>query len=140
MELDFALLAKAAEMSDSGLMSLVGGGFDGIAVEKLPATLPPFAVVARFSAGQDEVQKEHSISFELVSPSGEIKRFVDRSRIEFSPSEHESRLSHASGIAMIGFKFESAGKYQIRLFTNDQLAKTLDLYVVLQAAQKAAEK
>jgi hypothetical protein len=134
MELDFALLAAAADTHEDGRVSLVGGGFDGIAFAKLPGTTP-ISLVARFSASQGEIEESHTIKFELVTPSGEIKKLTGDEPIKFALAE-SGRRSSATGIGRIIYRFEEQGRYQIHIYGDGKVAKTLDLHVIESESQQ----
>ena len=130
MELDFALLAAAADASQ-GKINLLGGGFDTFNVAKIPATVPPFAIVARFRLTPGEPKEKHTIAVELVSPNGDVEKILkDSGDTRFiNPTE---RPTNSLAVIQVAWKFEEAGNYKLRLYGDGQLMKTFDLTVALQ--------
>jgi hypothetical protein len=129
MELDFALLAEAADTNDVGKVSMLGGGIDGVSLEKVPATIPPIAIVARFSIGPDEWDGQHSISIELQRPQGDRKWIVENAPVDFGKPLSQDRRTYATALVKAAFKFESFGKHEILVYADGGLMKSLALYV-----------
>src|ERR1700760_602279 len=65
MDLDFALLADAADVS-MGKLYVMGGAFDTIHVPAFPAMHPILAVVLRLLLGPTDLERKHTLQILLL--------------------------------------------------------------------------
>jgi hypothetical protein len=126
MELDFAFLSSAADFSE-GKFSVIGGGIDTFNVNKLPALVPPIAVLFRFSISEDERDKDHTFSIRLKTPSGAAELLVE-SRLPFDKYSPGRRLRSTTAV-QAGFQFTDAGRYGLEILGDGRAFTELDLFV-----------
>ncbi len=136
MELDFALLALNAEKGAGGKFHIFGGAFDTVEVGELPATIPPFTLVARFTGTADEAGQPHTFAVRIVNPDGEPQ---DAGNIELKIGEHEgvrSPTRAASALVTINMTFLSEGQYFFQLALDGHTVKSIPIFVILDPAQE----
>jgi hypothetical protein len=138
MELDFAILASAAE-ANNGKINLLGGGFDTVHAEDVPFSMPPFALVVRFTLDESESTEGHTIGVEMASPDGDVKGLLDDDG-ELPFARGSKKKQNAVGIIQIAFQFESFGKYEIRVLGDGEVVKTFELNVEQRTTKNAKEK
>src|SRR5579864_5470460 len=69
MEVDFAFLADAADVS-MGKLFVLGGAFDTIHVASFPATHPILAVVLRLLLSPVDLDRKHNLQILLLDADG----------------------------------------------------------------------
>jgi hypothetical protein len=131
MELDFAILATAAEAND-GRLNLLGGGFDIFYVSELPAAVPPFCLAACLVASREEIglSAEQSLKVLITGPDGKKVTLASVDGIPFNQPKIGD-YAKSMGVFHISIIFELAGLYKIDLTLNDKALKTLNFNVVL---------
>ncbi|MBA3484259.1 MAG: hypothetical protein H0T51_20855 [Pirellulales bacterium] len=139
MELDFALLAEAADTSIDGKLHMLGGGFDGVAIPHIDYTAPPMAIIARFSVDATEFETEHTLGFRLIRPDGAEKWIVEDAKLQFARPLEEWRRSQTVAIVRAAMKFEQIGKYEIHVYGDGVHLKTLDMHVAIVGNSEKAE-
>jgi len=138
MELDFALLAEAADTSSDGKLHMLGGGFDGVAIPQVGFTAPPLAIIVRFSVDITDFEAEHNFSLQLIRPDGTEKWPVERAPLQFA-RPLEGRRSQTTAIVRAVMKFEEIGKHEIKVYGDGVHVKTLDMHVVVLGNTERAE-
>lgn len=68
--LDFAILAHAAEITDDGLLAVLGGDFDTIRAPDFPAIRPVMALVIKLALSPKAIEREHRIRITLTDSNG----------------------------------------------------------------------
>lgn len=66
MRLDYAFLANAAEISGTGLFSVLGGGIDIIDTPAFPSSHPSLALILRLRVESDELYQDHRVEIILL--------------------------------------------------------------------------
>ena len=137
MELDFALLADAADVA-SGKLFVMGGAFDTIYVPNFPATHPVLAVVFRLLLGPMDLDRKHLLDVTLVDADGR--------KIASAPGELTAAKSpdlpagwkqpFVLPLRFLNTPFEKPGHYSIEIIINDALIKAIPLRVVQAQIQK----
>lgn len=129
MNLDFALLASAADVHD-GKLFLMGGGFDTFNVTNLPGTVPPFAVVLRFSIAEDERGTTHTFGIDYLPPEKELIRLASGKELRFEKHKPGHR-STTTLVLHVSFTFECEGEYGFRIYCNGEPTIVLPFFVVV---------
>jgi Family of unknown function (DUF6941) len=70
MQLVYAFFADAADVGQTGKISLVGGDFETIFVSQVPTIHPQFALVARLLVSPEECETSHAAQLYYVAPNG----------------------------------------------------------------------
>jgi len=138
MELDFALLAEGASAGERAQVHVIGGGFDTVETGGLPAHIP-VAIVARFSVSVDDFEGQHSLRFELLRPDGSESKLGELADATFPPPVGESRRSYLTAVVKAMLKLAEYGRYDVKVFADDQLVKTLPLHVVETTSEAEAD-
>ncbi len=131
MQLDFAMLALGADYTVTGRLHIFGGAFDLMSVPQVPATVPPFNIVARFIA--DDVAEEsgsHDLAVAVVNPAGE--RTVVSAGHQFAAErnqKHPDKPGAAIVILAILVTFKSFGQYLFELIVDDRTLKSFPLTI-----------
>lgn len=98
VKLNFSHVCEYAVISDRGLPCIMGI-FNGIETSEVPFVYPTMAVVANVSV---EDQNEHTVSFEIISPSGEA--LTKSLNIKSHPNSVNQTIGAIGTINGINFK------------------------------------
>ncbi len=131
MELEYAIFAKAADLSPDGIFSLIGGGFDGIAVSKFPAMTPPVALLAHLRLKPEEVGRTYRLRIDVVAPDGRLLPAGDESAVTPERPSPDPRRPPGYTIVLqvYGVELPVPGEYQFRLFVDGRPLGTVSLFV-----------
>ena len=114
MNLRFALLADYAAVIEGGKL-LVAGEFDRVVAPSLPATAPPFYLVARFDAQVSE-GTEHRLRIHLVDADGhEVAPPAAEVPFPFGALGPGRPLRGQVIVQINGAKFPKYGAYEFHL-------------------------
>ena len=105
MQLDFAILAKGAELNRAGgSVHIFGGGFDTVLVPELPGILGPFTLMVRLvDQGVVGVQG-HRLGLRGVNPDNEESALIDDLEFKFKEPQPGRTYSFATITIQIGFR------------------------------------
>ena len=127
MDLELAVIADyAANTSDGKLV--IGGIFDTIWVQELPAVQPFMAVVMRIRAHPGE-EGGHDVRVRLVDPDGhEVIEGLDAPLMlaELDPLDGGTAQMI---LQLAGVQFENHGRHSIDLFLDGRFERSLPLFV-----------
>ncbi len=132
MDIAFALLADAANISREGKLNILGA-FDRIYGSKFPLTWPRMVLVTRFEASAAEYGSEKSL--EIVTLDADGKRLGSASgkmKIGTGQSGRQIKINH---VLPMGMTFPTPGQYSIEILVNGEPKATVPLEVV-QREQK----
>ena len=128
MEVDFALLADAANVSREGKLNILGS-FDRIFGTKFPLTWPRLVLVTRFVASAAEFGTEKKL--EIVTLDADGKRLGTASGTMRLPSKGEAgRHLKINHILPMTLTFQTPGQYSIEVLVNGEPKATVPLEVV----------
>ena len=133
MEVAFALLADAANVSREGKLNVLGA-FDRIYGSKFPLTWPRMVLVTRFVASAAEFGAEKSL--EIVTLDADGKRLggaTGKMRVPQGQSGRQLKINHVLPMSMT---FPAPGEYSIEILVNGEPKATVPLEVV-QREEKA---
>ncbi len=131
MELDFAFLADAADVS-MGKLFVLGGAFDTIHVGGFPATHPNLAVVIRLLLSPVDLDRKHKLevllldadAHHLASANGEL----------MVPKSPESPAGWKQAVILplrfLNVPFKQMGHYSIEILVDGVMAKAIPLRVI----------
>ena len=132
MEVAFAMLADAANISREGKLNILGA-FDRIYGAKFPLRWPRMVLVTRFEASAAEFGSEKSI--EIVTMDADGKRLGKASgkmKIGEGRTGRQIKINH---VLPMGMTFPAPGEYSIEILVNGEPKATVPLEVV-QREQK----
>lgn len=127
MDVAFALLADAANISREGKLNILGA-FDRIYGTKFPLTWPRMVLVTRFVASASEFGQEKSL--EIVTLDADGKRLgaaTGKMRVPQGQSGRQLKINHVLPMAMT---FPGPGQYSIEILVNGEPKATVQLEVV----------
>jgi hypothetical protein len=131
-EVEFALLANAAQVSSDQLISMLGGGWDTAAVpeEAFPAGIV-LSVLYRISFDEDELGKTHNGEIAVEEGNGERLASVTFS---MTPQASEEELppdwKHNVSMAVpVPVQFPGPGLYVVSIAVEGVTLKTITLRV-----------
>jgi hypothetical protein len=127
MEVDLAVLADAANMSESAKLNILGV-FDNMTLgPDFPATTPTFAIVVRVVAHPSELGT-HALTLRAADPDG---REVARLDTEFTITRTAptSRATRAPLILHAQVKFPAEGEYTFDVLLDGRWETSLPLEV-----------
>ena len=140
MELDFAFLADAADVS-MGKLFVLGGAFDTIHVPGFPATHPVLAVVVRLLLSPIDLDRKHTLQVLLLNADGK----------HLASANGELTVPKAPGsppgwkqtvilpLRFLNVPFQSEGHYSIEILANDHMLKSIPLRVVQIPGQPSGQ-
>lgn len=132
MEVEYAFLADAAQVSGSKLYVL-GGGFNQITAPQFPVLHPYMTLVTKLSLHPMECDKQHKLEIELWDPDGQRLAVVSG---EFSAARQAfdpTKQVFAQLVLNIGNqKFPKPGDYAFHIAANGHHLKTLPLCLIEQ--------
>ncbi len=132
MDVDFALLADAANVSREGKLNILGA-FDRIHGSKFPLTWPRMVLVTRFVASAAEYGAEKQI--ELVTLDADGKRLGTASGKMTLPKGRPGRQMKINHILPMTLTFPHPGVYSIEILVNGEPKATVPLEVVPREQQ-----
>ena len=133
MEIDFALLADAANVSREGKLNILGS-FDRIYGSKFPLTWPRLVLVTRFVASAAEFGTEKTL--EIVTLDADGKRLGTASGKMRLPKGQSGRLLKINHILPMTLTFQAPGQFSIEILVNGEPKATVALEVVQREEQQ----
>jgi hypothetical protein len=130
MELAYAFLAEAAEISRNGRFFTFNGGIESLTCASFPATIPTLAVVAKLRILPAERDVQHAVSV----------RFVDPDEAPFGPNfdspVHVVKEGHPADrelyyvliVNLIGLSVHKEGRHQVLILADDEELGRLTIY------------
>jgi len=131
VELDFAFLADAADVA-SGKMFVLGGAFDTIHVQALPATHPVLAVAMRLLLSPNDLDRQHALEILLLDADGKtIASAKGDLTVAKSPDSPPGwKQAVILPLRFMNVPFKEAGHYSIEILVNTHLLKAIPLRVI----------
>ena len=129
MDVAFALLADAANVSREGKLNVLGV-FDRIHGSQFPLTWPRMVLVTRFVASAAEFGAEKTIEIVTLDADGkQLGRATGKMTIGSAQAGRQLKINHILPMAMT---FPAAGEYSIEVLVNGEPKATVPLEVVQQ--------
>jgi hypothetical protein len=127
MEIAFALLADAANVSREGKLNVLGA-FDRIYGTKFPLTWPRMVLVTRFEASAAEYGAEKTLEIVTMDADGkQLGKATGKMKIREGQPGRLMRINHVLPMAMT---FPGPGQYSIEILVNGEPKATVPLEVV----------
>ncbi len=133
MDVAFALLADAANVSREGKLNILGA-FDRINGSKFPLTWPRMVLVTRFVASAAEYGTEKAIEFVTLDADG--KRLGTASGKMTVPTGQSGRQLKINHVLPMTMTFPAPGQYSIEILVNGEPKATVPLEVVQREEKK----
>src|SRR4029077_11441827 len=126
MELDFAFLSDAADVS-LGKLFVLGGAFDTIHVPGFPATHPVLAVVVRLLLGPHDLDRKQNLEILLLDADA---RHVASARGELMvPKAPDSPPGWKQAVILplrfFNVPFKNPGHYSIEILIEGNMVKAI---------------
>src|ERR1019366_9091726 len=131
MELDFAFLADAADVS-LGKLFVLGGAFDTIHVPGFPAGHPMLAVVLRILLSPNDLDRKHKLEILLLDADAHhIASANGELTVPKAPGSPQGwKQAVILPLRFFNVPFKEAGHYSIELLANGTLLKAIPLRVI----------
>ena len=129
MDVAFALLADAANVSREGKLNILGA-FDRIHGTQFPITWPRMVLVTRFVASPAEFGAEKAL--EIVTLDADGKRLgaaTGKMTVPQGPSGRQLKIDHVLPLTMT---FPGPGEYSIEILVNGDPKARVPLEVLAQ--------
>ena len=127
MEVAFAMLADAANVSREGKLNILGA-FDRIQGSKFPLTWPRMMLVTRFIASAAEYGSEKSLEIVTLDADGkQLGRATGKMKIQKGAAGRQLKINH---VFPMGMTFPTPGQYSIEILVNGEPKATVPLEVV----------
>ena len=132
MDVAFALLADAANVSREGKLNILGA-FDRVHGSKFPLTWPRMVLVTRFVASAAEYGQEKSL--EIVTMDADGKKLGQATGKMQVPDRQTGRQLKINHILPMQMTFPGPGEYSIAILVNGEQKATVPLEVVRREEQ-----
>jgi hypothetical protein len=122
MDLEYAFLAKHADVSGGAGFSVIGGGVDHAAGPQLPIVVPVLCLVARFRFAPAECGQLHVVRLELRDPDGDLVPLMN-TELPVKPDAPimpDMAVSTLALLGMLNATFLKAGDYRFRFFLGER--------------------
>jgi hypothetical protein len=127
MDIAFALLADAANVSREGKLNILGA-FDRLHGAKFPLTWPRMVLVTRFVASAAEYGQEKAL--EIITMDADGKRLGGANGKMKVPQGQSGRQLKINHVLPMAVTFPSPGQYSIEILVNGEPKATVPLEVV----------
>jgi hypothetical protein len=130
MEISFMMLARYAELSQDGKISMLSGDIDTVRVQgNLPLVSgSPLCLIAKLAFPANECGRRYVSRVQLVTPDGGALDVGERP-IDTPPPAPGRLTKVAFVLYMSGLPLPAAGEYAFRLLVDGVEVKRLPLYV-----------
>src|SRR5690348_9823012 len=131
MELDFALLADAAEVP-MGKLFVMGGAFDTIHVPGFPAFHPLLTVVVRLLFNPHDLDRKHELEILLLDADGKQAASAkgDLSMPKSPAAPAGWKQSVILPLRFFNVPFKQPGHYSFEILVDGKLLKAIPLRVL----------
>lgn len=127
MELEFALVADAANISREGKLN-IAGEFNTISGPRTPVSWPRMTFVARLNAHVAEGSAHTALLVINDADGNELLRSPDFP-LEFTPSGPGRPLRAGIVVDLVGTRFPKYGDYEINLLVDGRHMGSAPIYV-----------
>jgi len=117
MNLDLALLADYANISQDGKLNVMGI-FNIVHAPAFPAQHPQMRLVLKFSASAAEKGRTRRVDVKLVDADGQQTLNVT-GQLRVPEDAQRSSLEMISIVNLVGVRFEKEGTYEFRILVDD---------------------
>lgn len=138
MQVEYAFLADAAQVSSDNKLSVLGAGIDELRAERFPATHLLIAFVVKLKLHPTECGREHHLEIELWDPDGQhvappMAGSFTAGRVADDPTRP---VFVQMVLNLFQAQFPRPATYEFHVIVDRQHLKTVPLYVgqVLKAA------
>ena len=132
MDVAFAMLADAANVSREGKLNILGA-FDRIYGTQFPLTWPRMVLVTRFTASPAEFGSEKSL--EIITLDADGKRLGQATGTMKVPDRQTGRQLKINHILPMSMTFPGPGEYSIAILVNGEPKAAVPLEVVRREEQ-----
>lgn len=130
MDLDYAFLADAAEVSSDGKLYALGAGVNVIRATKFPVMHPHLSLVIRLRLHPTECNREHRLDVELWDPDGKSLARLDGKFGAAQPEAHGTRPAFVQMVFnYVNTEFLRPGDFAFHVLVNGQHFKELPVFV-----------
>jgi hypothetical protein len=132
MNIEFAFLTRAADLSSDGTLSVLGADLDLLQAPAFPFLLPSFSVVVKFLLGADETKVDSTLRVSIVGEGiGSLAPELNTRLLH--PSENMAKAKKRAGLTLVGTfqgtTFPNPGQYAVHLIIDGVLQKELPLWL-----------
>jgi hypothetical protein len=134
IELEFAFFANAAEVSEKGLINVLGGCIDFARGPMFPAPIHSLWLIAKVIAFPEHFDKQHDFMIEVFGPDD--NRIAPDVHVPFTPKAHARKPGSQNWMMItvqyLALIFPTAGDYIFRLSADGQEIGQLNFEIVLE--------
>jgi len=129
MEVQYAMLAAAAQMTPDGGVSMLNGGVDNL-IGHFPGLMPlPLYVPVRVAFQPNECGREYELAVEIITPGG-AQLLRGSARATPTPPQPPKRVGTITSLLVFaGVSFPELGLYTLRILVDNQALMTIDFLV-----------
>ena len=131
MELDFAFLADAADVS-MGKLFVMGGAFDTIHVAGFPAVHPMLAVVVRLLFKPHDLDRKHKL--EILLLDADAHHIASANGELMVPKSPDAPAGWKQAVILplrfLNVPFKQTGHYSFEILADGQMLKAIPLRII----------
>lgn len=132
MDVAFALLADAANVSRQGTLNILGS-FDRIHGSKFPMTYSRMVLVMRFVASASEYGSEKTVDIITLDADGkQLGKLSGKVKLPEGRPGRQLKINH---ILPLSVRFPEPGEYSIEILVNGEPKYTVPVEVALREQQ-----
>jgi hypothetical protein len=137
VELDYAFLADAANLSSDQKLNVLGMWVTRSASPRLPVT-PILTFVARLIATPEECGKPHSFRLEILNPDGDRLAISSEQPFVVQPNPDDPGQPGYGAVVLglVGATFPEYGNYRLRPVVNGQPLGGISLLIAKRGARE----
>jgi hypothetical protein len=131
LEIDFALLADAADASVAGKLFIMGGGISEIAATNFPATHPTMVLVLKLKLHPSECDRPHTLEIKFWDADG--KRLQPEISGQFAAQRDSEQPARPVFVQLLfnilGLQLPAPGDYEFHIVVDGHYLRSLPLHV-----------
>jgi hypothetical protein len=129
VEVAHAFLAVSAEITPDGKFHVLSGDIDTLRGHFPGILEQPLSLVVKILFSAEECNRDYQLRVELLNPDGRTLEALDRPIHPPLLGQANRRTKLTFMLRFLGIHFPAPGDYAIRLSVNNEVLKTLPLYV-----------
>lgn len=137
MDVQALFLAKYAEQTGDGLLSIVGAGLANVQIESVPFVFRSLAIVGKILLDPDEMRTRHSLKVRLLDPAGDLTFETEEFETPVTDFVQDSEYLNINlALTMTNVSILTAGRYWLEMYLDGKLIKKTPMLVKLRTHEE----
>ena len=130
MELKYAFLASYGEFSADGKLNVIGGDFDTVNFDQLPAAIPSLHLIAKITLTAEEAAQSADFRAGILDPhDAQVGQGIEGLLSSKTSPGSESSVDFALAVGFQQLQFSVQGTHRVRLAVGGRTIIELPLRV-----------